>query len=129
VPLVLYEAPHRLAETLADLEATLGDRPLAICRELTKVHEEIDRTTVRRAREAYAEREPRGEFVLVVGVGERAEPAPEAVDVEALLRARLAAGESPSAAAREVARAAGLPRSEVYRRALALREAAGDGQA
>ena len=65
---ILYEAPHRLRRTLADLEATLGgERPLAVCRELTKLNEEILRTTVAGAAATYTEREPRGEYVLILG--------------------------------------------------------------
>lgn len=120
-PLVLYEAPHRLAATLSDLVATLGDRPLALCRELTKLHEEIVRTTLTGAQASLAERPPRGEYVLVVGAPEPEQPAPPE-DVAERLRARLDAGESPSAAARAVARETGLPRSELYRQALALRD-------
>jgi 16S rRNA (cytidine1402-2'-O)-methyltransferase len=65
--LVLYEAPHRLRKSLADLEAVLGDRPLAACRELTKLYEEVWRGTVAEARAYFEETEPRGEFTLVVG--------------------------------------------------------------
>lgn len=121
VPLVLYEAPHRLVRTLADLEAELGDRPLAVCRELTKLHEEIRRTTIQAAREHYTEHAPRGEFVLVVGAGEPAQDC-AAEDPETLLRRYLDAGEAPTAAAREVARLTGLPRREVYQMALRLRD-------
>ncbi len=117
-PLVLYEAPHRLASCLADLEQELGDRPLAVLRELTKLHEEIVRTSVSAARQRYAGESPRGEFVLVVGSAE-ADDAPPELESDAvfeLLAARLEAGESPSATARAVARETGLPRSALYQR-------------
>ena len=66
--MVFYEAPHKLRATLDDLEAVFGpDRPMAVCRELTKLHEEVLRLTVGEARDRYAAQEPRGEFVLVVG--------------------------------------------------------------
>ena len=65
--IILYEAPHRLRATLDDLAAAIGDRQIAICRELTKLNEEITRTTVKKAVELYAEREPRGEYVLILG--------------------------------------------------------------
>ena len=64
--LLVYESPHRVAATLEDMLATLGDRPLTICRELTKIHEEVTRTTIGRAAERYRTEEPRGEFTLVV---------------------------------------------------------------
>ena len=97
-PLVVYEAPHRLVRTLSDLDARLGgERPIAICRELTKLHEEIRRTTVREARAYYEEHPPRGEFVLVIGPADSLRTAEAAGDPEQLLRACLAAGASPSA--------------------------------
>ena len=66
--MVFYEAPHKLRATLDDLAAVFGpDRPLAVCRELTKLHEEVLRLTLGEAVERYAAQEPRGEFVLVVG--------------------------------------------------------------
>ena len=110
-PLVLYEAPHRLLATLADLETALGNRPVAVGRELTKLHEEVVRTTLAGAKERYANQSPRGEFALVVGPPE-SESTPLGPDAAAiLLRERLRAGESLSAAARGVAKETGLPRS------------------
>lgn len=64
--LVLYESPHRVAATLRDMEATLGNRRLTVCRELTKLHEEVRRTTIAEAAARFAEETPRGEFTLVV---------------------------------------------------------------
>lgn len=64
--LIFYEAPHKLKTTLADLNAALGDRRIALCRELTKLNEEIIRTTLSNAAALFSEREPRGEFVLIV---------------------------------------------------------------
>ncbi len=72
--MIFYEAPHKLRATLDDLADTFGpDRPVAVCRELTKLHEEVLRLTVGEARDHYAAQEPRGEFVLVVG----GRPSPE----------------------------------------------------
>ena len=65
--LVAFEVRHRLRRSLADVEAVLGDRPLAVCRELTKLYEEVWRGTVREARDHVDEVEPRGEFTLVIG--------------------------------------------------------------
>ena len=64
--MVFHEAPHKLRATLSDMAEILGDRPVALCRELTKLHEETLRTTLSAAVALYAEREPRGEYVLVV---------------------------------------------------------------
>ena len=66
--MVFYEAPHKLRATLDDLADAFGpERPLAVCRELTKLHEEVLRFTIGEAQARYAAQEPRGEFVLVVG--------------------------------------------------------------
>lgn len=64
--IVLYEAPHKLIRTLEDLLEVLGDRDIALCRELTKFHEEARRTTIAQALEYYQRERPRGEFVLVI---------------------------------------------------------------
>jgi 16S rRNA (cytidine1402-2'-O)-methyltransferase len=113
--LVLYEAPHRLLETLADLFDVLGPRPIAIARELTKLHEEIWRGTVDTALTYFGQSEPRGEFVLVIA---GAPNLPEQVwteeQVKEALAMRLAAGEPRSTAARAVADEARWPRRVVY---------------
>lgn len=78
VTLLFYESPHRVADTLEDMKGILGDRRLTICRELTKIHEEVRRTTVGEALERYRREEPRGEFTLVVeGSGPGADLDPE----------------------------------------------------
>jgi 16S rRNA (cytidine1402-2'-O)-methyltransferase len=118
--LIFYEAPHRLAETLAALAEAMGPRPAAVTRELTKRFEEVRRGTLAELAAHYAEHTPRGEIALVVGP-----PGEDAPDAEAglddRLRAALAAGESLRDAAALVATATGLPRKQVYARALALR--------
>jgi 16S rRNA (cytidine1402-2'-O)-methyltransferase len=117
--LVAFEAPHRLRAALADLRETLGDRRVAVCRELTKLHEEIFRGTLSQALDHFAE--PRGECTLVIeGAGE-AKPkpqAPEGIDDE--LRALRAQGQRARDAVRAVVRHTGHSRQEVYRRWLAL---------
>lgn len=118
--LAFYEAPHRIAESLADMCDALGaSRKACVARELTKIHEEFDRATLGELAERWAKKEPRGEFtVLVEGAAEDA--APGAEDVESALRAALAAGKSVSTAAKEVAAALGHPRRAVYELALRL---------
>ena len=64
--MIIYEAPHRLTKTLKELEKVLGDRPMTICRELTKKFEEAFQTTIVEAIEFYQEKEPKGEYVLVI---------------------------------------------------------------
>ena len=112
--LVLFEAPHRLLVTLADIADTLGDRRLAACREMTKVHEEVFRGTVREAI-AYFD-VPRGEFTLVIeGAGEPSPvaPAPAERIAEAMAVAR-ASGLSRRDAAVQVSRELGVPRRTAY---------------
>ncbi len=116
---ILYEAPHRLRATLDDLLAALGDRPLALCRELTKLHEETRRTTLSQASSYYREHEPRGEFVLVLGGAEKAAgPAVTLDEGAAMVLARRSAGERMKDAVRQVAAETGLARNELYEAAL-----------
>lgn len=64
--IIIYEAPHHLLKTLEELYETVGDRSITLCRELTKVHENAEKTTIRAAIEKYKKTEPRGEYVLVI---------------------------------------------------------------
>lgn len=118
---VLYEAPHRLARSLADLAAACGpDRRVAVGRELTKLHEEVWRGTLAGAMAWVAEREPRGEVVLVLD-GAPPPAAAGAEEIEAAVQARLAAGDSPRDAASAVARALGVAKRRAYEVAVRLR--------
>ncbi len=122
---VVYEAPHRLPRTLADLASICGDgRPVAVARELTKLHEEVWRGTLEEAAAWAAERPPRGEIVLVLDGAPEAPPPGDDVLVEAL-SAALAAGSSARDAARAVAARLGVPRRHAY--ALAVRVARRSG--
>ena len=115
--LVWHEAPHRLAETLADLADMLGDRPAAVARELTKRFQEVRRDTLPALAVHYAANAARGEITLLVG------PAPDEAPGEAALDDRLRAALSTHSvkdAAALVAAATGLPRRVVYARALEL---------
>jgi 16S rRNA (cytidine1402-2'-O)-methyltransferase len=110
---VLLEAPGRLAATLADLASACGDRPVAVVRELTKVHEEIWRGTLVQAATEFADREVRGEVVIVGGGGERA-AAPDDETVRAAVVGRLAQGVGTRRAAEAVAAELGVSRRRAY---------------
>jgi 16S rRNA (cytidine1402-2'-O)-methyltransferase len=113
--LIWYEAPHRLAETLADMAEAFGDRSAAVARELTKRFEEVRRGTLTALAAHYAAQAARGEVTIVVGPPEHDDPE----DLDGRLRAALASNSVKDAAAL-VAAATGLPRKLVYARALAL---------
>ncbi len=115
--LIFLETPHRLLDSLADLETILGDRQIAVARELTKVHEEIWRGTIAGAREYFAEHEPRGELTLVIHGKEPALSEAKGWSEDKVmiaLKIGLKLGESPSALAKRVAWESGWPRKEVY---------------
>ncbi|MBE6768162.1 MAG: 16S rRNA (cytidine(1402)-2'-O)-methyltransferase [Ruminococcaceae bacterium] len=114
--MVFYEAPHKLIYTLEDLLNTLGDRRLALARELTKLHEEVRRTTLTEAVAWYRENPPRGEFVLVVeGAPEAAERQVSAEEAVALARRYVAEGMSASEAAKRAAAESGRRKGEIYK--------------
>ena len=112
--MIFYEAPHKLSATLKDLFETLGDRRIAIVREITKIHEEAIRTTLRAAAERYAEETLKGEIVLVVeGEGEKADAA-TLEDAVALAKKYLEEGLSLSFAAKKAAKETGLKKGDIY---------------
>jgi 16S rRNA (cytidine1402-2'-O)-methyltransferase len=124
--LVLFEAPHRLCRTLEDLLAGLGDRRIAVARELTKIHEEVFRAPLSEAVRHFSAHPPRGEFTLVIEGAEK-----QAVDragAQAAARAALieasGGGCPPREAVRRAAEASGLGRNEVYRLWLAMKQEA-----
>ena len=111
--LVLYEAGNRVGETLRDLRAALGDREAALARELTKLHEEVARGKLSHLADRFAGG-ARGEVTIVLAGAEAGIAPAEPEPLEAVLRRRMAAGEAPSAIAREVAKERGMKRAEVY---------------
>ena len=113
--IVFYEAPHKLKKTLSDFLTYFGDRDIALCRELTKLHEEIIRTTVKKAIELYENDEPRGEFVLVLKGYKQAEE-PRFTEEEALKLVDRFRGEGKSLkeACRLAAADTGYSKNELY---------------
>lgn len=112
--LVFYEAPHRITETLEDIAAVLGQRHMAVARELTKIHEETLRGTADEIRESLIAREAvRGEFVVMIGKAE----APQTADVpiEVMIETLIGAGIERMEAIKTVARERGLSKREVYK--------------
>lgn len=124
--IVLYEAPHKLVETLGDLYDVLGDRDIALGRELTKLHEEIVRTTIGAALEKYRAERPRGEFVLVIR-GAPAEKGPRLPleDALALVEEYRAGGMKLKDAARRAAAETGRSRNDLYHAALVREKESG----
>ena len=118
--MVFYEAPHKLLATLDDMAAVFGsDRPISLCRELTKLHEEVVRTTLGEAIKKYTETPPKGEFVLVIAGApvverEKATPADAAARVAQLIEEGL----SRKDAIKQTAQELNLPKNVVYDAAL-----------
>ena len=114
--MVFYEAPHKLASTLEDMLEALGDRRICLVRELTKLHEEVIRTTLAEAAVRYRNEAARGEFVVILE-GATPEEAPPATPEQAAALAReyMSEGVSPSDAARRAAAETGLKKGDIYR--------------
>ena len=120
--MIFYEAPHKLLSTLEDMEKVFGpQRPISLCRELTKLHEEVIRTTLSGALALYAQQSPKGEFVLVVAGAEPEEkPQATAEEAAALVARLMEQGLSRKDAVKQTAEALGLPKNLVYDAALNL---------
>jgi 16S rRNA (cytidine1402-2'-O)-methyltransferase len=120
--MVFYEAPHKLLATLEDMAAVFGEaRPISLCRELTKLHEEVVRTTLGQAITKYTEQPPRGEFVLVVaGAAETVKEAATAEDAAAHVAKLMEQGLSRKDAIKQTAKDLDLPKNVVYDAALNL---------
>ena len=130
--IIIYEAPHHLKATLKDLLQALGDRRIAICRELTKKHEDIMRGTLSDAAAYYEENDPRGEYVLVIeGVGkEETDPEDTAfykeLPIEEHMKMYEKTGMERKEAMKAVAKDRGITRREVYRSLLGKRSGEGE---
>ena len=116
-PLVVFESAQRLERTLRELVEILGDRPVVMLRELTKIHEEVRTSSLSALQQWAANATPRGEIALVIAT---AHDDPADGDAEAVVRMLRQSGLSASQAAREAASITGLPRSELYKLALVL---------
>lgn len=114
--LIFLETPHRLLDSLKDLQASLGDRSIAVARELTKLHEEIFRGLLSEAQAHFASQLPRGEFTLVIAGQSAKTPAWTEEQLETALQAAQANRESPSKIAARLSPLSGWPRREIYRR-------------
>ncbi len=118
-PLVLYESPHRISGTVADLLQQLGDRRCLFCRELTKIHEEIRETTLSSLAEDLSGKKVKGEIVLLLFKKNSPEQ-PDSEDMEELLHWYHGQGISLKQAVRDISRDLGLKRTPVYRQALSV---------
>lgn len=122
--MIFYEAPHKLMNTLEDMVEVFGaERPVSFCRELTKLHEEVLRTTLGQAIVHFTETPPKGEFVLVVaGAPEEAKELPTTVDAAARVNELISQGLSRKDAIKQTAQELGLPKNAVYAAALGEEE-------
>ena len=120
--MVFYEAPHKLLSTLEDMASVFGaDRPISLCRELTKLHEEVIRTTLGEAVEKYTQNAPKGEFVLVIaGAPELEAEVPTEADAASYVARLMAAGMTRKDAIKQTAKDLKLPKNVVYDAALQL---------
>lgn len=114
--MVFYEAPHKLSATLTDMYNAFGDRRIAIVREITKIHEEVIRTTLKEASEKYSEESLKGEIVLVIeGYEEKEEDLPTLEDAIAKAKEYIEGGMSASFAAKQAAKDTGIKKGDIYK--------------
>lgn len=113
--LVFYEAPHKLSATLKDLYNTLGDRRIALVREITKIHEEVIRTTLSGAIEKYESESPKGEFVIVIEGKKEEKEEITFDDALSLARAYVSQDMSVSMAAKKAAKETGIKKGDLYK--------------
>ncbi|MEE0800587.1 MAG: 16S rRNA (cytidine(1402)-2'-O)-methyltransferase [Gemmiger sp.] len=124
---IFYEAPHKLRGTLADLVQTFGaDRSITLCRELTKLHEEITKTTLGEAAAFYESHDPRGEYVLVMAGAPADQVQEDAAltlqDAVDAARTLMEGGMPPAAAARQAARGTAFSKGEIYKALIAAKD-------
>ena len=113
--MIFYEAPHKLVATLKDMLDFLGDREIALVRELTKIHEEVIHTTLSGALKTYSEKEPKGEFVIIVSGAKETEKTYTLEEAVALAKDFTEKGDSTSSAAKKAAEITGLKKGDIYK--------------
>lgn len=114
--MVFYEAPHKLSATLNDMYSCFGDRQIAIVREITKIHEEVIRTTLKEASEKYSEESLKGEIVLVIeGYKEQEKDLPTLEDAIIKAKSYIEEGMSASFAAKQAAKYTGIKKGDIYK--------------
>ncbi len=114
--MIFYEAPHKLSQTLSDLAAALGDREIAIVRELTKIHEQVIKTTLCTAAEKYSKEDLKGEIVLIIKGAEPETKEKMSLEQAVQYAKELAeAGESKTQAAKLAAKESGLKKGDIYK--------------
>lgn len=114
--LVFYEAPHKLLATLKDMLDCFGDRRISLVREITKLHEQVVRTTLSQAVEMYTQKPPKGEFVLVIeGASEQKREEYTFDEAQSLIKKLLEEGQSLSQAAKEVSKITGFKKGDLYK--------------
>ena len=119
--MIFYEAPHKLKNTLADLYKYFGDRKISLCRELTKINEEVCRTTISEAIKIYEEKDPRGEYVLVVGGADKKKVQEEyPADPVAHVKALMDSGMKKMEAVKTAAKLRGEDKNDIYKLVLDL---------
>ncbi|MGN0468816.1 MAG: 16S rRNA (cytidine(1402)-2'-O)-methyltransferase [Acutalibacteraceae bacterium] len=118
--MVFYEAPHKLAATLADMYTYFGDRKLVIVREITKIHEEVIRTTLQKASQDYADNSLKGEIVLVIeGESETEEEQYTPEEALSLAKSYVSQGMSASLASKQAAKETGMKKGDIYKMLIA----------
>ncbi len=117
--IILYEAPHRILELLKDMEDVLENRQITIARELTKIHEEIFRGSIKEAKDKYERENPKGEFVLILEGGQSIEVDPyENISIKEHIKSYMEEGLSKRDAVKKVAEIRGIPKNLVYKESL-----------
>lgn len=127
--MVFYEAPHKLLRTLKDMLKYYGDRRVALCRELTKLHEEVVRTTLAQAVEMYSEKAPKGEFVLIIEGYQPTEGEKDGPDEDDMLeevRTLMDGGAPLSSAVKETAKKYNISKNALYKRASEMKSETGE---
>ena len=120
--IILYESPHRLRDTLQDLGEILGnERQIVLARELTKLYEEFHRATIAEVIADYGDREPQGEYTIIVAGASPSQPQFSEAELKAELTKIVSQGVSKSQASRQLAKVTSLPRRQLYQLALSIK--------